>query len=184
MIEWFEGLKGGAPTVVGAIIGSLLGFITLVLGALFNAYLNRLRDQNLRKIETRGVAAAIRAELASLEDILTYNANRLLKDPPSKSESFFLPDPSHSIRMFPVLTDKLVLLNDDAVIREIIQTYIVVDQYCENCLMMNGELGKDMPSHRRIIVMPSARAKSVAAMNNTIAKRVREAINLLNKYLE
>jgi hypothetical protein len=182
-MEWIEGLKGGAPTVVGAIIGSLLGFITLVLGALFNAHLNRKRDDNLRKVETRGVAAAIRAELASLEDILTYNANRLLKEPPTASESFFLPDLSHSVRMFPALTDKLVLLNDDAVIREIIQTYIVVDQYCENCLMMDGELGKGMPSHRRIILMPSMRAQAVAAMNNTIAKNVREAISGLDKYL-
>ena len=31
LMQWLEGLKGGAPTAVGAIIGSGFGFITLVL---------------------------------------------------------------------------------------------------------------------------------------------------------
>jgi hypothetical protein len=184
LMNWLEGLKGGAPTVVGAVIGSLLGFLTLVLGALFNAHLNRVRDDNLRKVETRAVAAAIRAELASVEDTLTYNADRLLKGPPRESENFFLPDLSHSVRMFPALTDKLGLLADPAVIREIIQTYVVIDQYCENCLMMGGELRAEMPSHRRILLMSSKRAKTVASMNKEIAGRVQKTMNLLNTYLD
>jgi hypothetical protein len=183
-MEWLEGLKGGAPTVIGAVIGSLLGFITLVLGALFNAHLNRVRDDNLRRIETRGVAAAIRAELSSIEDTLTHNAKRLLEEPPTESESFLLPDLSHSVRMFPALANKLGLLDDTVVIMEIIQTYIVVDQYCENCLVLGGELRTEMPNHRRILLMPSKRAKTVAKMNKEIAERVQKAMNLLNKYLD
>jgi hypothetical protein len=182
-MEWLEGLKGGAPTVVGAIIGSLLGFVTLVLGALFNAYLNRRRDDGLLRIEARGVAAAIRGELQSLDEILTYNAERLLSDPPTAQESFFLPDLSHSVRMFPELTGKIGLLGDPAIIMDLIQAYIVVDQYCENCLVLGGELGKGMPNHRRMIVMPSNRAKSVAEMNSTIAERVRKSMHRLDKFL-
>jgi hypothetical protein len=183
MAEWLEGLKGGAPTVVGAVIGSLLGFVTLVLGALFNAYLNRRRDDELRRTEAKGVAAAIRAELQSLEEILTYNAQKLRDDPPGGSESFFLPDLSHSVRMFPVLTSKTGLLGDPAIIMEVIQAYIVVDQYCENCLVLGGTLGSGMPNHRRMIVMPSNRAQSVAAMNLEIADRVGKAMRLLDRFL-
>jgi hypothetical protein len=69
-MEWLQGLQGGATTFVGALTGSAVGLIALVLGALFNAYLNRQRDDRLRASETRSVAAAIRAELQSLDDTL------------------------------------------------------------------------------------------------------------------
>lgn len=183
MIEWLEGLKGGAPAVIGAFTGSAIGLIALMLGALFNAHLNRRRDDELRRIETKSVAAAIRGELQSIEDILTYNAKQLLEDPPKAADSLFLPDLSHSVRMFPELAGTVGLLSDPVIIMEVIQAYIVIDQYCENCLMMGGELGKQMPNHRRVIVMPSNRAKSVAAMNTTIAERVGKAMRLLDTFL-
>jgi uncharacterized membrane protein (DUF4010 family) len=47
MIEWLQGLQGGAATFVGALTGSAIGFMALVLGALFNAHLNRKRDNDL-----------------------------------------------------------------------------------------------------------------------------------------
>jgi hypothetical protein len=56
MIDWLEGLKGGAPVVIGAFTGSAIGLIALMLGALFNAHLNRRRDDDLRRVETRSVA--------------------------------------------------------------------------------------------------------------------------------
>ena len=148
-MEWLEGLKGGAPTVVGAIIGALLGFLTLVLGALFNAHLNRLRDDNLRKQETRSVAAAICAEFQSLVDILEYNAKKL--EEPAQEEFFFVPDLSHSVRMFPALVDKIGLLGDTTLIMNVTQAYIVIDQYCENLLMIGGRMGEGFPEHRRLI---------------------------------
>jgi hypothetical protein len=107
LMIWLEGLKGGAPQVIGAVIGSLLGFIALVVGALFNAKLNRDRDDRLRKVEIRAVAAAIRAELGSLEDSLTDNAKRLIEAPPSQLESFFMPDLTHSVHIFPKMIEKL-----------------------------------------------------------------------------
>jgi len=57
MWEWLEGLKGGAPAFVGAMTGSLLGLVSLVLGALFNAHLNRKRDDQIRRADKASVAA-------------------------------------------------------------------------------------------------------------------------------
>src|SRR4051812_46290836 len=45
-----------------------IGLIALVLGALFNAHLNRARDDRLRKIEQRTLAAALKAELFGLAE--------------------------------------------------------------------------------------------------------------------
>jgi hypothetical protein len=44
MWEWLNDLEGGALTVVGTAVGSFLGLISLLIGALFNAHLNRRRD--------------------------------------------------------------------------------------------------------------------------------------------
>ena len=45
----------------------ILGFIALLLGALFNAHLNRTRDDALREADRKAVASALKAELASIQ---------------------------------------------------------------------------------------------------------------------
>jgi hypothetical protein len=184
IIQWLEGLKGGAPTVIGALIGSTIGFVTLVFGALFNARLNRLRDDNLRKIETRAMAAALRAELAGIQDSLLENAKKLKDDPPTPQESFFVPDLAHSVRMFPELANKVGLLANTSTITELVGTYIVIDQYCETLLMLGWQLGTNMPEHRRLIAMPHQRASSVATINLSVAARIATVISSLDHFLD
>jgi hypothetical protein len=138
MIEWLQNLQGGAATAVGAMVGSTIGFVALVAGALFNAKLNRNRDDRLRHLETRSFAAAIRAELASVETTLRENAEGLRRNPP---EDIVVPDIAHSVRMFPGLADKIGLLGDPSLIAEVVGAYIVIDQYCENLVMAGGQLG-------------------------------------------
>lgn len=182
LLTWLQGLQGGAATAVGALTGSVIGFGALVSGALFNARLNRQRDDRLRRIETRGVAAAIRAELASVEDSLRNNAESLRTNPPA--EGFVIPDIAHSVRMFPGLVNKIGLLADPALISEIVGAYIVIDQYCENLLMAGGERGGNIPDHRRVIAMPPVRAEFVARMNENMAERMRGAMRLLDRFLD
>jgi hypothetical protein len=184
LVQWLEGLKGGAPTVVGALLGSVIGFVTLVLGALFNARLNRQRDDNLRKVETRSIAAALRAELAGIRETLLENAKKLRDDPPTETESFFVPDLSHSVRMFPQLASKVGLLGNTTLITELVGTYIVIDQYCETLLMAGGKLGTNMPEHRRIVSMPHQRAPFVARINNTVATRIESVTFSLDRFLD
>lgn len=183
MIEWLQSLQGGAATFVGAMTGSLIGFLALVAGALFNSWLNRKRDDNLRNIETRAIAAALRAELAGIEGTLTHNAESLKNKPPSQDESFFIPDLAHSVRMFPALSEKLGLFGDPEIITKVVGAYIVVDQYCENLLMAGGQLGAGMPEHRRIILMPYQRAEFVSNLSLRLPTQIKEAMNLLNRFL-
>lgn len=66
-IEWVNALNPSAAQFWGAVVGVGGGLTAILIGALFNAYLNRLRDDRLRDMEGREVAAAIRGELGSIQ---------------------------------------------------------------------------------------------------------------------
>lgn len=51
------------PPVVGALLGPFFGLVALMLGALYNAKLNRDRDERLREEDARSLAAALLAEI-------------------------------------------------------------------------------------------------------------------------
>ena len=65
-IEWVNTLSPSAAQFWGAVVGVGGGLTAILMGALFNAFLNRLRDDRLRELEGRAVAAAIRSELATM----------------------------------------------------------------------------------------------------------------------
>ncbi|ROT44998.1 hypothetical protein [Pusillimonas sp. NJUB218] len=48
---------------VGALLGSLIGLIAILLGALYNAKLTRKRDDKIMNDEAKSIAAAIGAEM-------------------------------------------------------------------------------------------------------------------------
>src|SRR4051812_48773426 len=75
--QWLQSLHGGAPPFLGALTGSLLGLLGILVGALFNANLNRKRDDRLRQQEALLVIVALRVELVGLRDSLINNAERL-----------------------------------------------------------------------------------------------------------
>lgn len=181
MIEWLQGLQGGAATAIGALVGSAIGFIALVAGALFNAKLNRSRDDRLRRLGTRAMAAALRAKLASVETTLRENAAGLRRKVP---QDFVIPDLAHSVRMFPGLVQNIGLLGDPSLITEVVGAYIVTDQYCENLVMAGEQLGGNIPDHRRVVAMPVARSNFVAQMNENLAERMLNVMRLLDKFLD
>jgi hypothetical protein len=181
MIQWLQNLQGGAATAIGAMVGSTIGFVALVAGALFNAKLNRNSDDRLRRLEARSIAAAIRAELKSVETALRENAEGLRKNSP---EGFVVPDIAHSVRMFPAFVDKIGLLSDPSLIVEVVGAYIIIDQYCENLLMAGGIMGGNIPDHRRVIAMPGERSDFVARMNEGMATRMADVMRMLDPFLD
>lgn len=66
-IEWVNTLSPSAAQFWGAVVGVGGGLTAILIGALVNAALNRRRDNRLRDIEGRAVAAAIRGELSSMK---------------------------------------------------------------------------------------------------------------------
>jgi hypothetical protein len=176
--EWLSGLSGGAGNFVGAFTGAVIGLIALLLGALFNAHLNRMRDDRLRREDTRALAAALRADLGGVKRTLLENS-KSLKTPRG---DYYVPDLSHSLRVLPHVLPKLGLLKVET-IGLIIDAYILIDQYCEKLLMMGGQLQTQVPPHRRLVIMKEETATRVAALNDVLAGMIDKAGLDLDQYL-
>jgi hypothetical protein len=176
MWEWLQGLAGGAATFVGSLTGSAAGLVALVIGALFNAYLNRKRDDRLRREEARSVAAALRAELAGVYSSLISNAERL----ESEATSYVGPDMSHSMRIIPAVVGKITLL-DANIIREVVDAYVVLEQHLQNCMLMGATVNESIPG-RRMLVVPSEAANKIAKIDRSTAKFIQSAITSLEKF--
>jgi hypothetical protein len=84
MWQWLHDLSPGQATFLGWVVG----FVTLVGGALLNSWLNRKRDDRLRREDQRAVATALRAELAGFRRVLNSNNENLEHLKPSRTRSF------------------------------------------------------------------------------------------------
>jgi len=81
MWNWLQSLSGGAATFIGSLTGSAIGLIAILIGALFNAHLNRRRDDREQANERRSIAAALLAELGSKSRSLAENAKDMQTKP-------------------------------------------------------------------------------------------------------
>ena len=181
--DWLATLPQGSASFVGTLAGSTLGLIALLLGALFNAHLNRKRDDRLRNEDRRTVAASLHAELSSIEKTLLGNAEYLIKKPPPEGGAFLVPDVTHSSLIFKDMLSKIGLL-DPATIRKGIDSYILLGQYFEGLILVGGVVRQDIPEGRRLVSLPTDKASFVVEYNRGRAGVVEEAINALSSYLK
>lgn len=78
------------PPVVGTLLGPFFGLVALMLGALYNAKLNRDRDERLREEDARSLAAALLAEIQQgLATIRMIDAMAGQKFDPELIRNFF-----------------------------------------------------------------------------------------------
>lgn len=77
MWDWIAALKPSQALVLGASVSSFLGFTTLALGALLNAYLNRRRDRSLHKFEQLNLLRALVIEIARISMLLRYQIKKI-----------------------------------------------------------------------------------------------------------
>jgi hypothetical protein len=179
MLEWLQGLPQTTVSFLGALAGSCIGLIALLLGALFNAHLNRRRDERLRNEDRRALAAALKAELDGIATSLEMNTEELKK----KISDFAVPNIAHSIRVLPALLSKIGLL-DTEIIRKVISSHIVIEQYVEHLTLRGGIIsGPRQSPNRRLILMTKDKTGVVISLNESISKRLRETIQGLDEYL-
>ena len=150
---------------------------------LFNAWLNRRRDDRLRRLDAQALAAALLADLNGLENAFRLNNKAIGETDPQAPDSFVGPDFAHLIRVFPEMLSKIGLLGDPAMIEEVMKPFILVDQHLESMMMLGGQLAKGGPEHRRLIIIPVASAADVKAINVSMLEDIVEAKRRLRRYL-
>jgi hypothetical protein len=178
MWAWLQGLSGGAAAFVGAATGSAIGLIALVIGALFNAHLNRKRDDRLRSDDARSVASALFAELGSIREALLHNVKNL----EDTTSGYAGPDIAHMVHIFPEVVSKLGVL-DGTTIRNVVEAYAVIEQHMQMCMML-GAVHHDKIPGRRMVVIPAASVSKISDVNRHTAKDLDKAIGRLAKYVK
>jgi len=113
--QWLEDASQGQATFIGSLIGSSIGLIALLLGALFNAHLNRRRDNHLRREERETVAAALLAELVGIRNGLS-GVVILLKEAHEHETGSTVTDVVR-VRVLPDMVSKLGLLGPSTIHR-------------------------------------------------------------------
>jgi hypothetical protein len=176
--DWLGSLPPSSASFVGSLTGAGFGLAAIIAGALFNAHLNRRRDDRLRRIEARTLVVALKAELAGLKQSLLENADDLEKG----SSGFQVPDVATSVRIMPEMLSKLGLLDPDTV-QKIIAAHGVLERYAEHCLRMGGVI-VETPGARRLIELPGIQAGRVARMNRVLVEEIDKALIGLDDYLK
>jgi hypothetical protein len=179
--DWLSKLPQGSASFVGSLTGSSVGLVAILLGALFNAHLNRRRDNRLREEDRVALASTLYAELQGIHRALVENAEHLKEKPPDKDGGFLLPEPP--IRLLPETLSKMGLLRSET-IRKVMDAYVLTEQYLGQLILLGGVLREDMPKDRPLVYLDSKHAKFVIEFNQARASVVKEAMNALIPYFK
>lgn len=131
-MTWYSELKGWQTG-----IGAAAGFVALMVAALFNAYLNRRRDERVRSAEVIAVASALYGEITILRRSVARLANavgrryfdhglgRIQGEPFDQHfvEGNAIPAPT----LYPSLSDKVGMLPSNVAL-EIVRFYARIEE--------------------------------------------------------
>jgi hypothetical protein len=174
---WLNQQPIGTASFLGTLAGSTLGFCALIAGALFNAYLNRHRDDRQRRQECTALATALSAELQLIREILLDNC-KTLQDP-VQGDGFFVPAPA--VQIMPKLIDRMGLLKAET-IKAVTSAYLVIGQYRRELLMLGAAKLQNPDSDQ--LWLPVAHGPNVIRMNTVKADYISVAVKSLDPYLE
>jgi hypothetical protein len=177
--QWLHTASQGEAAFVGTLTGSTIGLVALLLGALFNAELNRRRDDRLRKEDQRAVATALRAELEGLHRTLKENAETLRQDDYVKADQQVnVPDLAQSIQIMPKVVSKLGLL-DGRIIDAVITAYGVVEAYSAKLLLLGGRPGVTPDNFKHYVALPPDQVTRLVLLTDVTAEEIQKAIDQL-----
>ncbi|MHC2401409.1 hypothetical protein ACVMGC_005953 [Bradyrhizobium barranii subsp. barranii] len=166
-LAWLNALPQSSASFFGSLTGAALGLCAIIVGALFNAWLNRRRDDRLRRVEAQTLATALTAELSVVKECLIEIADGLER---GVQNDFQVTDMYRTIRILPEMLPKLGLLGHDAVTK-VVKAYGVLENYTESCVRMGGSV-IEAPGPMRLIQFPGSKASEVARMNRLIVAGV------------
>jgi len=176
---WLSQQPQGTASFIGTLAGSTLGFLALLAGALFNAHLNRRRDDRQRRHDRTALATALCAELQLTREILLSNTDVLRNPPTGVDDGFFVPLPV--VKFLPALTDRIGLLSSDA-IKAALSAYLVIEQTGSELAMLGGRRLNN-PDNNQLWV-PATCAPHVLRTNTAKSDYIISALTALAPYRE
>jgi hypothetical protein len=176
--QWLQTASQGQASFVGTLMGSFFGLVALLLGALFNAWLNRRRDDRLRMEDQRTIATALRTELEGLHRSLKENAETLRQEDYEAGQQIAVPDLAQSIRIMPKVVSKLGLL-DGKIIGAVITAYGVVEAYSAKVLLLGGRPGVTPDNFKRYVGLPPDQVTRLVLLTDVTAEEIQKAIDQL-----
>ncbi|WP_417793095.1 hypothetical protein [Terasakiella pusilla] len=178
MFEWLGQQPQGVATFLGAMAGASIGLIAILIGALFNAHLNRKRDDRERKLKSDSLLRALRGELVSVRQVLSENG-RAFKDSISHDCDLIFPDPSLMIKIYPKLIDKIGSI-ETGDIQTVYDAYTILEQLPENLLLLGAKEVPISPS-RTNLSLESDKGIHAAEMYASAKTFMENAISVLDQ---
>ncbi|MET4177692.1 hypothetical protein [Bradyrhizobium barranii] len=179
-LNWLGAQPPGIATFLGALTGSSLGLLAIIVGALFNAHLNRRRDDRIRDHDARAVATALYAELTGIDRALR-RGSEALRGAPRDGERFLVRTPL-VIQIFPKLIDKLGLLHAET-IREVSHTYLVAERYKQDLLLLPRGRHHAAEETPYGVLLPLDLSASVIELNEMTMATTSKTLQILKPYL-
>ncbi len=93
-----------------------------------------------------------------------------------------MPDLAHQVQVLSHMLPKIGLLRVDT-IRTVMDAYVLIEQYAEGLILLGGTMYPNMPANRRLIYFDTMHAQSIAAVNQSRAVAIKEALEALAPYL-
>jgi hypothetical protein len=141
LLEIWEGLGKVSPpqaTVIGTVFGAVLGFTTLTLGALFNAFLTRRRDRALHRFQQANLLQAMLTEVEQVQALLNYQIG-LLRNTPEEQELFSVINPATLVVIYSSNLSSLHLLPAQA-IQQLVAIHSAIAEHEYNIEAYGGKL--------------------------------------------
>lgn len=180
-LEWLSSLRGGAATLVGAATAAGILLVAVMLGVLYNARQNRLRDSRLRAQEAKALATALKSELTHIAKALREHI-LYLRDTPSSERGYCAPDLQRSTRIFPHTLDKLSLLDGDT-LQAVLGAYTLVDEFKAQIVAIVGtDLAKEIENKGVLVKLPSNMAPQIISASDRVIKIIEVALGYLDEY--
>ncbi|TAY66533.1 hypothetical protein ELG88_09680 [Rhizobium leguminosarum] len=159
---WVAGLAPAQATVFGAAIGATFGFISLTGGALFNAKLNRDRDDRLGDLERLALLRSLATEITLIRNLISYQI-REYQSPAAQGQTWRSSvSPKLFSLLYPANLSKLLGLPHDALTKVII-FHAAIDEYEYNLKTDGANFPDNAPIAARSFNFPVSATPQIIA---------------------
>lgn len=167
-------LQPSVAAFLGAIVGATITMVSVIVGALFNAHLNRRRDDRIRKQEERTVANALLAELTMLRG----SHSRAIAERQPQGNTMLIPVKEGPAEVYHALIDKIGHL-DSSVLVPLIEFHTVFASLESYLVFLGGKV--EIHGQKRYVAVPDRHYDKVNIIMQSLVKYADKAIMLLKK---